>query len=457
MINHSRWRLGAKKLVVAATVGLAVTAGLAGCSGASSSAGDTPSASVTQAQIDAAMKKKTTITIWTWATTLGGIVDAFEKKYPDITVNVVNVGTGAAHYQKLENAIKAGSGAPDLATVEYQTIPQFALEGSLVDLNTFGYGKYKDLFTPAIWNSTNVNGGLYELPHNAGPTAMFYNKSVFDKYGLDAPTTWAEYAADAKTIHEADPTAYIAADTGDAGMVSSMLWQAGAKPFQVSGTSDVSIDFSGAAEKKFTDFYQPLLDDKLLMPASGFSNDWYQGLANGKIATVVSGAWMAGSLKSSVPTGAGQWRVAPMPQYEAGKTASAMNGGGGYAMLKQSPKQRQLVAAEFLKFMETDSQAIQLSIAAGQFPATVKEQNSSEFLEAKNDYFGGQQINTIFSQSAADALKGWQYLPYQSYANSVFSDTAGQAWVGKTTLQDGLKAWGDKLVTYGKQQGFTVK
>jgi multiple sugar transport system substrate-binding protein len=144
-----------------------------------------------------------------------------------------------------------------------------------------------------------------------------------------------------------------------------------------------------------------------------------------------------------------------MPQYEESQTASAMNGGGGYAMLKQSSKQHQLVAAEFLKFMETGP-GIQLSIAAGQYPATVKEQNSSEFLDAKNDYFGGQQINKIFSQSAADAIKGWQYLPYQSYANSVFSDTAGQAWVGKTTLKEGLKAWGDKLVTYGKQQGFTV-
>jgi multiple sugar transport system substrate-binding protein len=106
--------------------------------------------------------------------------------------------------------------------------------------------------------------------------------------------------------------------------------------------------------------------------------------------------------------------------------------------------------------METGA-GIQLSIAAGQFPATVKDLSSSEFLDAKNDYFGGQQINKVFAQSAADALKGWQYLPYQTYANSVFSDTAGQAWAGKTTLKDGLKAWGDKLVSYGKQQGFTVK
>jgi multiple sugar transport system substrate-binding protein len=165
---------------------------------------------------------------------------------------------------------------------------------------------------------------------------------------------------------------------------------------------------------------------------------------------------MAGSLKSGVPTGAGQWRVAPLPTYKNGDKASAMNGGGGYAMLKQSPKQHQLVAAEFLKFMETGA-GVPLSIQAGQFPATVADLKSDSFLNAKNDYFGGQEVNKVFAQSADDAVSGWQYLPYQAYANTIYGDTVGQAYTGKTTLAEGLSAWGDKLKAYGTQQGFTVK
>src|SRR4051812_50222637 len=117
MNTRSRWRFGAKKLAVTAAVALTVTAGLAGCSGGAPAASSSPN--VSSSEIAAALKKKTTITIWTWAKTLTGIVDAFEKKYPNVTVDVVNVGSGAAHYTKLENAIKAGTGAPDLATVEY--------------------------------------------------------------------------------------------------------------------------------------------------------------------------------------------------------------------------------------------------------------------------------------------------------------------------------------------------
>jgi multiple sugar transport system substrate-binding protein len=53
-------------------------------------------------------------------------------------------------------------------------------------------------------------------------------------------------------------------------------------------------------------------------------------------------------------------------------------------------------------------------------------------------------------------VSGWSYLPFQVYANSVFNDNVGKAYVSGTTLQDGLKAWQEASVKYGKDQGFTV-
>ena len=46
------------------------------------------------------------------------------------------------------------------------------------------------------------------------------------------PTTWDEYVADAKKLHAANPKEYITSDTGDPGFATSMIWQAGGKPFQ---------------------------------------------------------------------------------------------------------------------------------------------------------------------------------------------------------------------------------
>ena len=70
--------------------------------------------------------------------------------------------------------------------------------------------------------------------------------------------------------------------------------------------------------------------------------------------------------------------------------------------------------------------------------------------------FGGQKINTVLSQSAKDVLPGWSYLPFQVYANSIFPDTAGQAYTKNVSLSTGLMAWQKASATYGTQQGFSV-
>ncbi|MCY7289348.1 MAG: extracellular solute-binding protein, partial [Cryobacterium sp.] len=206
--------------------------------------------------------------------------------------------------------------------------------------------------------------------------------------------------------------------------------------------------------QKFSKFWNQLIEQELLSPLAGWSNEWYQGIANGNIATLISGAWMAGTLPSGVPEGAGDWRVAPLPTFEKGEKASAEQGGGGDGILDGS--ENKLVAAAFLKFMNvTDGPAI--STKMGFFPAQTDVLESEEFLTAAPEYFGGQEINKIFAQSAEDVVPGWKFLPYNAYAGSIFNDSAGLAYTGKITLQESLEDWGDALKSYGEEQGFTVK
>ena len=60
-------------------------------------------------------------------------------------------------------------------------------------------------------------------------------------------------------------------------------------------------------------------------------------------------------------------------------------------------------------------------------------------------------------QGAKDVQTGWQYLPYQVYANSIFGDTVGQSYSSNGDLNTGLQAWQKSLVEYGNQQGFTSR
>ncbi|MET9670273.1 sugar ABC transporter substrate-binding protein [Streptomyces sp. NPDC006475] len=409
------------------------------------------SESVSEQEIQAALDKPTELTVWSWSGSLPDVAKAFEKEHPGIKIKVENVGTGAEQYTKLQNAIKAGKGAPDLATVEYNAIPQYALSDALVDLKRFGFDSLKDQFDPAAWDPVNVNGGLYELPLNAGPMALFYNKKTFDRFGIKVPTTWDEYLKAAQKLHKADPEYYISADNGNAGLTESLIWSAGGRPFKVDGDK-ISVDLEDAGTKKYAENYQRLLDEKLLSPVAGWSPEWYKGLATGKIATLASGAWMAGILKSSVAQASGDWRVAPLPSYD-GESTTSMNGGGSLAMMQQGDKK--LVAAAFLRYVSAEKGA-DITQATGSFPARVKVLQSKEFLGAKDEYFGGQQVNRVFADSLYDVAEGWQYLPYDVYAVTIFNDKAGKAYTGEKKLQEGLNDWGQELVTYGKEQGFSV-
>jgi len=110
---------------------------LAACSqdaGSAPAAAPSPS-TVPQSEIDKALDTETTLTFWTWVPDIQNQVKLFTTKYPKIKVNLVNVGQGAPHYQKLRTAIQAGQGAPDVAQVEFQFINSFTLgDGSLLDL-----------------------------------------------------------------------------------------------------------------------------------------------------------------------------------------------------------------------------------------------------------------------------------------------------------------------------------
>ncbi|KQO03013.1 MULTISPECIES: ABC transporter substrate-binding protein [unclassified Arthrobacter] len=432
---------------------LAAALTLSACGGGGGNdAGGAAPEEVSADDVQAALETGGDLTVWAWEPTLEKVVEDFEAEYPNVNIDLVNAGTGNDQYTALQNAIAAGSGVPDVAQVEYYALPQFALAESVKDLTGYGAGDLQDTFSPGPWSSVQANEGIYGLPMDSGPMALFYNTDVFEKYGVEVPTTWEEYVEAARTLHEADPNVYIANDTGDAGFATSLIWQAGGQPYQVDGT-DVTVNFSDEGSTKFAETWQQLLDEDLLAPISSWSDEWYQGLGNGTIATLSTGAWMPGNFTSGIPQAAGQWRAAPLPQWEEGQTASAENGGSSLTIPAAS--EQGALAYAFLDYANVGD-GVQTRIDGGAFPATSAQLQSEEFLNTEFEYFGGQKANEIFAESAQNVPEGWSYLPFQVYANSIFNDTAGQAYVSDTPLSEGLKNWQDASVKYGNEQGFTV-
>ena len=432
-------------------VGLATVVALA-LTACGSDDGGSEEAGASADEVAQALEEGGEITVWAWEPTLGQVVEDFEAEYPNVTVNLVNAGTANDQYTALQNAMQAGSGVPDVAQIEYYAMGQFPLNDSVTDLSGFGAGELADTFSPGPWSAVQANEGIYGLPMDSGPMALFYNKDLFDEHGIEVPTTWDEYLQAARDLHEADPGAYMTSDTGDAGFATSMIWQAGGRPYQVEGT-EVGIDFSDEGSTRYTELWQQMLDEDLLAPITSWSDEWFQGMGDGTIASLATGAWMPANLESSLPDGAGSWRVAPLPQWEEGASASAENGGSALAIPDASGKKA--LAYGFLQYANAGD-GVATRLANGAFPATTADLTSDEFLGTEFAYFGGQRANEVFAESAANVADDWSYLPFQVYANSIFNDTAGRAYVSDTPLADGLAAWQDASRSYGEDQGFTL-
>ncbi|WP_104088840.1 sugar ABC transporter substrate-binding protein [Arthrobacter sp. GMC3] len=440
--KNNRWlRFGA-----AATASVVLAGTLFGC-GTGNDAG-AGAGGTSQADIDAAVQKETTLTWWTWSDGNQPIADAFMKKYPKIKIDMVKLENPDAVVTKLQNAVKAGKGAPDIVPVEYQTLPQLTMGKALADMTPYGIDKYKDNFTASTWNAVNVGGKLVGLPLDSGPMVMIYNKDLFAKSGVtEAPKTWDDFAAASKKIHAADPEAYIA-NSGDAGFFTSMMWASGGQPFKSDGEK-ITINVQDAGSKKFASYWNTLLNASELSPVPTWSDEWTKALTQDKLGSLLIGSWMISGMKDY---GLGKWQVAPMPSWD-GKGATAENGGSSLAVTEQSTNKA--VGAALLQFAaEGEGRDV---INANGFPSNTAAMDDPTWLNMTFPaYAGDQKANQVGAAAAKAVVPGWQYLPYQGYANNVFADSVGKALGNKGDLNAALIDWQKTLVDYGNTQGFTV-
>lgn len=432
-ITTRRWArfgavLGASALLVGA---------LSGCSAAATGGDD-----------GAAPTEDVTLTWWTWSDSTQELADAITEANPNITFDVVKLENPDAVVTKLQNAVKAGKGAPDLVPVEYQTIPQLDMGKALADLTEYGIGDYEDSFTASTWNAVNQQGKIVALPMDSGPMVMIYNKDLYANAGVaEAPATWDQFAEASAKIHAFDPEAYIA-NSGDAGFFTSLIWASGGQPFQSEGES-ITIDLQDDGTKKFASFWGERLNAGELSGVPTWSDEWSKALTQDKLGTLMMGSWMIGGMDDYGT--AGKWRVAPMPSWD-GQPASAENGGSGLAVTEQSANKA--AAASVLKYL-AEGEGRELVNANG-FPSTTADLSNPEWLDIPFEAYGGQPANQVGAASAESVIAGWQYLPYQGYANSVFTDSVGQALGSNGDLNAALVEWQDTLVTFGNEQGFSV-
>jgi multiple sugar transport system substrate-binding protein len=436
------------------TAGLGLTA----CSGGSDDGGGGQAAPpANQADVDKAMQTPTTLTFWTWVPDISKEVALFEKKYPAIDVKVVNAGQGEPQYTKLRTALKAGSGAPDVAQIEFQYIPTFTLTKSLIDLRPYGAEAFKDKFVDWTWSQvTGSNGEIWAYPQDTGPMGMLYRKDIFDKYGIEVPKTWDEFAAAARKLHAAAPEVYLTnLASNQNGAYMGLLWQAGTKPFTNTAPDAVTINLNDEPSKKIGNYWGGLIKEGVVSADADFTDAWYQALNRGKYATWLTAAWGPVFLTGSAASTKGKWRAAPLPQWAAGQNVSGNWGGSTSAVITGT--KNPIAAAKFAEFLNTDPESTkQFATQQFLFPATKALLADPAFTQQKPAFYGGQTVNQVFSDISDTVDTKFEWPPFLDQAVNDWDETVGKSFADKTDTGAALDQWQTRVTDYAKNQGFKV-
>jgi multiple sugar transport system substrate-binding protein len=404
-----------------------------------------------------------TLTFWSWVPGIDKTVAAFEKVYPKIHIKWSNVGSGSAEYTKLLTALKAGTGAPDVAQVEYDFLPDFINYGGLVNLTKYGMSKYKSLFVPWTWGQVSPQGSaVYAIPQDTGPFALNYRADIFKKYGLAVPKTWAQFAADAAKLKRESGGKIYFSDffSTYAPWVMGLAWADGGRFWTHSGHTWTQ-SLNNAAAKRVMSFWGKLVKAGEVATLPDFTSELNSALAKGQVALLVQAAWGPGSLASTLGSvSAGDWRAAPLPQWTAGGHFASGNWGGSSDVVTIQSKHKQ-AAAIFALWINAAPTAVALNWQnGGLFPAD----RAGLSLPALHDphqnpskFFGGQNIAQIYAQASRGVPVNFVWAPWFLYANNSFNRYAAAAVSGKMGWAASLDAWQNDVLSYAKGQGYQVK
>ncbi|HMG62701.1 MAG TPA: extracellular solute-binding protein [Streptosporangiaceae bacterium] len=452
--------------VAAGLAGTLAVATLAACGGSttgasaptgSSSAAASPSNGTTvEAGGSCKSSSATKVTFWAWVPGMGRAVTEFNKTHPSICVTQEDVGAGDPEYVKISDALKAGSGAPDVAEVEFDELPSFEVTKSVVNLVPYGANKFKSAFVPWAWQEVSQGSAVYAIPGDAGPMAFYYNSALLAKYHIALPTTWAQFATAAAALKKADPSAYITNFSAtDLQWIMSLMAQDNAWPFAYSGGSKVTINWTGPAQMQFAAYWQKLISAKEVNGTTDVSAVSFADMDKGIDASWLSSAWGPSYFAPDAKASVGDWRAAALPQWTAGANVAANWGGSTYPVFSQS--KNKAAAAQFAEWLNgTDaSWNITKTAPSSLFPTYVPLLNDPSFKGITVPVSGTSHPDEAFS-AAASSIQGVPWPPFMTEALTQSATVFAGVLDGKETLQAAFKNFQNVLVTYAKAQGFTV-
>ena len=317
--------------------GAAVTTAAATTAAAEAQA--TTAAATTAAATAGKTEANLTIWVYGWEKASADKVAEDAVSYLEDTGTKVEVVPVASdNYSTKIQATLAGGENPDLAFIDagYMSI-QLASRDKIIELDDYGVNDYKDRFYESVWDTMTYNGKVHGLRITANNLALFYNKDMFDKIGLDYPTeawTWDDLREaaikltdHAQNIYGLDLPIYNA-DGGYTWTWLPFLWQNNGVLLNDDRTEAI---FNSPEGVEALEFWKTMVQTDesvpLQAPPSGIDR-----FSSEMIAMSINGPWMLNPYVNDPDFGS-KFDVAPLPQR---KVRSTVVGGEGIVIFSNT-------------------------------------------------------------------------------------------------------------------------
>lgn len=366
---------------------LAIAVVVGGCGGgstppASTTPGETPGGAATTAPTPApTTSEPVTITFWHTYNTDGPenkqlldvIIPAFQKKYPNITVDSVVMPYDGLHDQ-LVTAV-SGGGLPDIMRMDIIWTPEFAKVGALVPVDDLpGFNDIKGQVFPGPLSTNIYQGKYYGVPLDTNTQVLVYNKDLVP----EAPKTLDDVRKAAEALKGQKDKWGLALGGAGPWNVLPWFWTAGGNVTDDNFTKASGIlnsDASVAALQWLVD----MQNDGLLGPSTlGGKPDSWGGFKGVNYGMLSDGPWFFPIIARDMGP---QIQGVPMPTGPGGSISVI---GGENLVIFKSSKYTD-AAWTFAQYLLSDEAQIAMA-TTGQMPVTRSASQSQVMKDVP--YFG---------------------------------------------------------------------
>lgn len=320
------------------------------------------------------------------------ISDFNETNEYGVTINVEFISN--SDYKTKLTTLMASDSEPDIIfTWELGYLENFVNGGKIVSLQSYldADPEWAESFNDGMLDQLTYDGEVYAIPTQETAAVMYYNKAIFEEYGLSVPTTYDEYrnVCDTLLANGVTPVA-LASTPDDAWLVSQYIQQlsngiAGYELFESLKNGEGAWNDPAFIEAAGL-FYEEVQAGYYEEGFTGVGADEARALfQNGQTAMYFNGCWENGNLDNesacAVYEDVSCFAMPAVKSEYANISLGSVD--TSFAITKNCTNVDAAVA--FLKFWTAPEQASMLLYEYGRIPSTNIELDESKLTSLTTD------------------------------------------------------------------------